>query len=381
MKVLKILLPVILLGIIFFNIFSTLYNQREKYLTQNYWQNFPQLEKIYLDSQYVNKHPIWIPDEAAFSYAGGKLIQGTNPVLVVTDAPPLGKYLIGISAVIFNNDNIIIPIFGVISLVLLYLLSKQVLKNSLLALLPPTLLSCEPLFKNQLVYTPLLDYFQLVFLLSYFLLINKAVFSKKKTTVFFVLAGIFLGCFISTKFFMSGTTIIAAVGLWILLNKQYKQLWKFFLSVMTAVGILLLSYARVLAFGYSIRELFGIQKYVFLYHKSQIILPFSVWPLLLLNKWYVWFGDKPVISDSQWLFTWPLITIIAFVTMGFYLLKKIEWKKELEIPMLWTVCYLSFLSLGQTFSRYLLLVIPILYLICIYGIDRGVRFYWKKFHR
>src|SRR3989344_6668195 len=112
----KILFQLILVLVIIFNVGSTVLSQKEKYFTFNYWQEFSSLEKLFLGSQYVNQHPKgWIPDETAFSYAGGKLILGTNPVLVVPDAPPLGKYIIGTSAQIFNNDDLSVLLFAIFS--------------------------------------------------------------------------------------------------------------------------------------------------------------------------------------------------------------------------------------------------------------------------
>lgn len=368
LKILSKIIFYVLLVIIILNVGLTAWSLKEKYLSSNYWENFPSLEKTFLNSQYVNKHPPgFIPDETAFSYAGGKLIKGTSPVLVVPDAPPLGKYIIGLSTVIFNNDSTFILLAALISLLLLYLLSYQIFLNRTVALIPVLLFSFEPIFKNQLTYAPLMDIFQLVFLLSSFYFFNKG-FSKHKTLLFFFLASLFLGFFIATKFFISGATIVAAWYLVLLLSKDKKKLINLTVSLPVSVLVLLLSYIRVFAFGYTINKFLGIQKWVFLYHQSFIILPFSVWPLLLLNRWYVWFGNKPVISDSQWFFSWPIITVISIITIVLYLLKKIPRNKNLEVLMAWFIIYILFLSLGETFSRYFVILIPVLYIISIYGI-------------
>ena len=113
-KKINLLVQFLLRLAILFNVGATVWNLKAKYFSTNYWQSFSSLEKNFLDSQYVNKHPKgWIPDEIAFSYAGGKLIKGTSPILVVPDAPPLGKYIIGLSTVLFNNDSVVIPIFAI----------------------------------------------------------------------------------------------------------------------------------------------------------------------------------------------------------------------------------------------------------------------------
>lgn len=368
---------ILCLIIIIYNVTSTIISQKEKY-SPNYWSRFADLKKMYYDSQYATKHPKgWLPDEAVFSYAGGAYVNGANPILIVPDAPTLGKYLIGFSALIFNNENVIVAMFGVFSLVLLYALSYQVLGNKILSFIPVALFSSESLFKNQFVFMPLMDLFQLVFILSYFLLINKGFVSQKWTILFFVLANIFLGFFISTKFFASGITIMVASLLWTVIHFHVRKFVYLLITFPIASMILLASYIRVFAFGYNFHQFLGIQKWIFLYHKGQLILPFSVWMLLLFNQWYVWFGNKAVISDSQWTALWPFITVFSFITMILYLVKKIERKTEIEILMLWSVCYLLFLSFGDIFSRYFLILLPVFYIISLYGIVQVA----KKFEK
>lgn len=361
-------LPLIIIGIIVINFTFHVYPLWGKYFTSNYWQNFPGLEKAFLNSQYVNKNAkFWIPDEIAFSYAAGKLIKGTNPVLVVPDAPPLGKYLIGLSTLIFNNDSTIILICAVLSLLILFFLSKQVFKNTTLALLPPLLYSFEPIFNNQLKYTPLMDIIQLVFFLGTFILFNKGLKSKKPF-VFFVLTNIVFGLSIAIKFFITGTLVIASLYIVLLFHKDLRRFILLTLTVPLSVLILLASYIRVFAFGYTFMKFLGIQKWVLLYHKSQLILPLSVWPLLMINRWYVWFGNKPYISDPQWSITWPIITVISIVTILFYILKKLPRNMNIEVLMAWFAVYIIFLSTGQVFSRYFVIMIPVLYIISIFGI-------------
>jgi len=102
------ILFVFLIAFIAFNILTTIFQYSSKYLSADYWERYPQLKKMYESSQYVNKNPEgWIADEEANSYAGGALIKGTNPIYIIADTPPLGKYLIGLSALIFKNENII----------------------------------------------------------------------------------------------------------------------------------------------------------------------------------------------------------------------------------------------------------------------------------
>lgn len=362
------LLQIIFVIIIFLNVGTTVWNLKDKYFSSNYWQRFPSLEKTYLSSQYVNKHPAgWVPDEVIQSYAGGAFIRGINPVYVLPDTPPLGKYLIGLSAIIFNNENIIILLSAVLSLILLYILSHQIFSLSILALIPPLLLSFEPIFKNQLVYAPLLDLFQLVFLLFSFIFFNMAL-NSKKSLLFLFLANVFVGLFISTKFFITGGTILGAFFIVLLFKKDKKRMLQFIFTLPISIFILLLSYIRVFAFGYTINKFLGIQKWVFLYHKSQLILPFSIWPLILLNKWYVWYGSKSVISDAQWAISWPIITALTMITAVLSIIKKIKTNENIWVLICWVILYFIFFSFGQISSRYFVILIPILYIVSIFGI-------------
>lgn len=364
-KKVRILLSVVFLLLISFNVISTI---DKEYYSSTYWQRFPTLKQNFLDSQYANKHPKgWIPDEMAFSYSAGELIKGENPVFYVPDAPPTGKYLIGLSILLFNNENVVILLSAILSLILLFFLSKQVFSSNLLALVPSLLFSFESIFKNQLKYMPLLDLFQLVFILAAFIFFNKAI-NSKKSLIYFLLANVMIGLFISTKFFISGIVIYAAFYLILLLRKDWRKFVELTFTVPVAVFILLFSYVRVFAYGYNFHNFLGIQKWVFNYHKSFIILPFSVWPLLLLNKWYVWYGNNPVIKDSQWIISWPILTISGFVTLIISLIKKVKVNNNIQVLFAWIILYLAFLSTGESYSRYFIILIPFLYVITLYGI-------------
>lgn len=369
-KLLIFCLKLFLIGLLLYNLGAVVSENKEKYFTFDYWQRFPSLKFIYENSQYVTKTPIgWIPDEIIYSYNGPALVKGGSPILIVPDSPPLGKYLIGLSALIFNNEKLVILFSGFLSFFFLYLLGKQLFNNTILALLPCVFLSFEKLILNQFVFVPLLDIIQLPFLLSCFYFFNKGLAGKKKKQfLYFSLSSILLGCFIATKFFVNGLPIIASFYIVLLLHKKIKPLVFFTLTLPLALLVLILSYSKVFLDGEGIRRFFGIQKWIFLYHQSKLILPFSIWPLILFNKWYVWWGDKPILSDSQWQITWPLVFIVSLLTIALYFLKKIPQKLEFEVLAVWTICYVFFFSFGQITTRYLILYLPILYLVAVFGL-------------
>ena len=371
-KKVQLFLRVVLVLIIFFNLVSVVFGQREKYFSYDYNKNYPSLEKIYYDSIYKNKHGNWVPDEILYSYISGALVRGKSPILLNPEVPPFGTYIIGVSTILFNNQSIVIIFFAIISLFLMYLLGRQIYDKEIFALLPPTLLSFEPIFKNQLIYTPLLDIIQLTFLLLIFYFFNKSLREKKNFIKYVILTNIFFGFFISTKFFGTGITIIFAILVPLFIHKEWKRLKWFLITMPIAVFILYANYLKVLIDGYPFSRFLGIQKWIFLYNKGHLREPFSIWPLLLLNRWYLTFGSKRISSDPQWLISWPIVTIVSFSAMLFAYIKKI-YRKEVEVMFFWVIAYCLLMSFADASARYFVILVPILYMVSLYGIIEFVK--------
>lgn len=370
MKKLQKYLSILLVGYIVVTVGFILFQNQQNFLTFTYWQQFPELKKVFYGSQYKSKkHTGFIPDETAYSYVGGALIRGENPVFNIPEAPPLGKYLIGLSAVLFNNPNIFVVLLaGIAGLIMLYLLSRQILGPSFVSLLPVAILVSEPIYWRQYTFVPLFDLAQLCFLVTVFYFFNKGL--KKKTLLYFALANLFLGFFISTKFYASGAPIVASLFIVLLLNKYWRKLFDLFMTLWIPVVVLLSTYLRVFAFGVSPREFLGIQKWIFIYWQGALVLPFAVWDLLFFNRWHTWWDDRAILSDPQWHIGWPITAIISFVTIVLYLLNKIPKKKEIEILMAFVVCYGAFLSVGTPVARYFLIYVPFFYIITFYALQQ-----------
>lgn len=257
-----IFLQLIIIFIIFVNLASVISPLQNKYFSSDYWERFPSFENLYNNSQYMIKNPTAIlPDETVYAYSGGLFLNGINPILFLPDVPPMGKYMIGLSILLFNNEHIYSLFFGLLSIFLLYLVGLQIFRNSLLALISPLLWSFEPLFKNQFIYTPLLDTAQLSFILAGFYFFNKGLDSKGyKPIAYFLLFNIFLGLFISTKFYMSGFILLFSTLTVLVLRKYKKHFFQFIITTPLSVLILLSSYSKMLSYGFSFRDILGTQK-------------------------------------------------------------------------------------------------------------------------
>lgn len=356
------------------NISTYVYQNKEHYLFSSYKDREKAYEKMFDFSQYKKKNPTYIiTDNIVYAHAAYRYISGGNPTHINPEVPPLGKYVIGLSIIFFQNENILNLFFSITSIVFLYILSLQILKERVIALIPSVFLSFEPLFKNQILISPQLDIMQFVFLLVSFIFINIGL-KKKASFLYFFTSAIFVGFFISTKFFATGFLVLLTFFLSIAALYR-KKLFPLVLSFLITPIILLISYSKLFFEGYSFWRILGVQKWVYLYNSGHLDFPpFVVFDLILLNKWHTWWGERGIIQDSQWVSMWPVIFVISVVTIIFTYKKNIR-EKSLIVPVyIWVTTYFSFLCVGQVTSRYFLLFIPFLYIVSTFGI---VIFYKK----
>lgn len=368
-----------LLLIFFFaiSIFRISYHVVENFNTffgEGYKNKFNHYKKLYYNSQYMIKdNPGIIPDNALESFAAGFLLYGGNPILIIHDQPPLGRYLLSLSIAIFDNPNAIIVILTYIALIGIFLIGVETMHNKLLSLIPVALFANEPLFLEKLKYIPLLEPIQLPFIIfSLYFFIRGT--HNKSSLLWFLLATLMLGFVISIRFFALGAVLTFTMFLFLVLRKNLKKI--ILLSAMLPLSLFILigSYTKTILDGYSIIGVFGIQKYIYWYHKSQLDLLFSFWDLLIFNRWHTWWGDRSISSDYQWNILWPIFVALSFLLFLFYVLKLFKLNNAEKIILLWCFFYSGFLSLGHSSTRYFLPLIPFLYI-------TGVSFVIKIFNK
>ena len=342
----------------------TLYAFRDSFFSPGYSKHYEALKAEYYSSQYVKKNkPGIIPDEALESFAGGAFLKGLNPILIIHDQPPLGRYIIALSILLFDNQNTVIIFVLSFAVLGVFFIAKLILKRTPFALLPIGIFMNEPLFLNKLKYTPLLEPIQLPFIIFALYFFIKGTISKNYTK-WFILTSVMLGFVISIRFFILGLFLTGAMVTYFLLKKQFnRRFLSFTLTLPLSLIVLLVSYTRTIQSGDSIIHVFGIQKYIYYYHKSQLVLPFSFWDLLLLNRWHTWWGIKAILSDNQWNVIWPISTFITLFFLLLSILKRISISKSEKVILIWIICYCLFLSLGGTSTRYFIPLLPFLYII------------------
>lgn len=344
---------IILLIIFLLHFFFRIYTFRENYFSHFdpvYW------EQRYNQSQWVvmnSKNPIG--DDGLFTYAAWKYIHGETPASIVPEYPPLGKYILGISILLFKNQNIFALIVGISVLIIFYLLNLGLFqKNKLLAFIPVFLFSFEPLFYEQLKA----PYFDLLYLL--FLLLTFLFFYKGK----YLLSFIFLGCFASIKFPSLVVVVLAVIIFYLFINKNYSSIKKSLIVLPIVIIVYLFNYSRYFWLGNNILDFLGLQKWIINYYligaKGKL---FSIFPLLITGNWETWWiGTMRV---GEWNIFWTTIFLISAIVLFKLLIEK-NFSSKFFFLCLWLLFLLLFLSFIPVWPRYLLLALPFMYNLSIW---------------
>lgn len=368
----------ILLLLCFIRPLALVIQERNNFFSPGYAASYETLRKAYYSSQYVKKvNPGIIPDNTFESFVGGAFIKGENPIHIVHEHPPLGRYIIGLSILIFDNSTTIILPLTLITLIGLYLISKSILINPLISLIPVIIFANEPLFLSKFQYAPLLEPIQMTFIvLALYFFINGVI--KDHYGRYFILSSIALGFVISIRFFILGAALVTSMFLFLFLKKQFNRRFLIFiLSLPLSLVILILSYTKTIQEGYSIFQVFSIQKYIFFYHKSKLANYFSFWDLIMFNRWHTWWGDRRIIFDPEWFFIWPISIVISYGHILLGILKKIRFSDSEIVISLWILCYCILLSIGFSTTRYFFALTPFLYIISISLIVKVIKLIYK----
>ena len=335
--------------------------------TPDYWIRYESLKNVYGQSQYTMKEwKSWIPDEIVYAYAAGAYLKGANPIIVEPTQPPLGKYLIGLSVLLTNNEHISIAVFYICMLFGIYLLVLLMTNNSVVSLGAVLIASFERLFVDQLSFSPLLDMFFITFILY---AVIAASFALKKDKPFYLLFSyLLLGCSMMTKVWLIGIVFTGVITLFVFLKKP-KYFWYIIGGGIIILVTTLLVYTRMFMDGYTAIEVLKVQKWLYWYQNGKLNHLFTIWPLIFLNKWYVWWGEIPIIQDASWVMSWPIV-IGSGIAASLYgvssILKKLD--PAIQISALCIIAYSVFISLGQASARYLLPFLPICYSMMIWAI-------------
>jgi len=332
-----------------------------------------EVEELYNSSQYVLPTPKeTISDAVLNAHAGYQNITGYDPTLISGEHPPFSKYLIGLGFLItgyWKTTGIALSLALMVG-VTLWIWSRT--KSHLATTTILFLLITDTNVRYQLVDGPLMDIIQITMLMTYIFFFTRFIRVTNAHTLrldTLIPAGISLGLLASSKMFFPAVLI----GV---LSVLYSLIFKRVSTVRALVSMLFLFF--VAGATYTLTYVV----YFVLYEKSIVdFIKTQLWmlhywignpvnetkvlgaliPLVLFNKWFVWWGDSPIIAYEEWSIMWPIGFIAMIVSLIVYARTRTNphWEKIrylTDFIALWLIVVFLYLLTVPISPRYLLLL-------------------------
>lgn len=325
----------------------------------------PSLMDRYFNSQDIPhevESRVFLSDSDVYLATGLLYANGEDPSLYNFEHPPVIKYLFGFSLKYLNNPLIVQMIFGVMLIVLEYLLVKKVSSSISIALFSTLLLSLDPLL-GELTSTPLLDLGQTVFALLYVYLF---LYSDN-----IYLQGILLALFAGTKFWITPLFFMALLFLYKFIRRELK-LKKYVAHVLVALAVYSLFYTRSFILQGTnfniVWHMLRTLKYRLVHNTSSFFGASIV--LYTTSYWKTWWGEMGWTRSQVWSIFWP----ISLLTSVFLSARSILAKSVNPITLLTIVpvSYLLFLGVEAPFPRYFFIILPFAYFSLVYYLFRFI---------
>jgi len=337
--------------------------------------NFQAIDKIYQQSQFAENpsdRKVTIQDWDLYPYAGFIYLTRGELNQVNIEHPPLGKYLFGLSILIFGNTTIIQIPLALIFLLLCFLISVKVLRSKSLALLVPLGVIFEKSFVEQTTHS-LLDLFQSTMVaLSIWLVISKKLDKKVK-----VFLGLTLGAVASIKYPAVAIILTLSFIVHLAVIKGKGKINQALGIVLIAILFYLLTYAP-LFLQQGMGGFINLQIKALKMHLSHVpeYKPFAPLKVMFLNQWPVWWDKtNPIHQTGEWNILWPFLGTAMLLSPLFCWLYKIKTKSNLII-FLFSWFYFIFINSRLFFPSYLFLILPYLYLFLLWEIK--LIYHWLK---
>lgn len=307
-----------------------------------------------------------IGDDGLYLYEGYRLIRGGDPTISNAEMPPLGKYLIGTSIVLFGNGHIYGLIITLLLLLTTYILAKKILKETFLALAAAMLLATDPLITNQYTLT-MMDALQALLLVIYLALLARI--ENGRRHVFYILvSGLTLGLFSGTKLPVL-TPLLGIAGIWHLFTQSKKTQDIILFLIGVAAGYLL-PYTVYFFQGHTVMDWLKIQKWIVMFYRQGNISP--TWGssiTTLLTGYYQNLFSHAWERAAEWSPVWGLLTLATPAAIVAWIKTKKKETLSLLIPSI-ALIIIGIYAIIPFWTRYLVVILPLLYIAGIATLSR-----------
>lgn len=355
----KIIFLLLLLGIVIKILIYIL--SHNNYFVRRFDPQF--FGKLYSESQYVKGQLSegGIGDDGLYAFAGYYyLFQGGDITSVNFEHPPLGKYLIGLSILLFNNENLINLIYFTLLLLLSYKLGRLILHDQLFSILAVLIISADPLILDHLLRSLLDLPFTLFFTAAvYFFLL-----SIKRVNYIFI-SQLFWGMAFSTRFFPSLVIIYAFL---FLLQFFYhkKSLLLFCYSSLLIPLVYLVSHTSFFFYHPSIIEFLRHKKWMLSWFAGSTVVIGNIWQNIFIGQYIDSTGKIQI--NQYWTPILPISLTLAITRIRKNLIRKdkIYIMVIYGISMLYLL-YLTFLTGGL--QKFFMPIYPLIVILALSNIS------------
>lgn len=321
--------------------------------------NMASFGQLYANSQYVKGEATQqrIDDATLYIYAGYAYMQGEDPTTINFEHPPLGKYLLGLSYVLFGNSlilNLVVyaGFLGVCATLLSLFTNKKWLVHLALLFLGTT----RVIYVN--VGQGMLDIFSALLLL----LIFRTLFSKIHSLKKYLLVGFFIGTLAATKY------PFPSIGLPILLTLSWAFVSKELLVSLVSLplaGITYLASYTVYFLRHSLADFVAFEWFRLKWWVvDRNIPPFLIFKTLFIGQFQDW-RNLHIVRSAVWSFSWPLLFVGHFWA---FLASRVD--TRILFIFAYANIQLGLYALGSaSYDRYLIGLLPLWVLVVISGLD------------
>lgn len=355
-------------------LFLLLYFVVYLFLNRSALFSFPDTQSLldrYQQSTYVrgDKSDVILSDADYYLVRGLLLISDQADLETLPPShPPLAQYLYGLSQRFFASPAWISLLSAVAVLAVFFILAFYLLGS--FGYLAVILFSLEPIFTGDLAAT-MLDIPLLLFsLISVWFFLRYLRFNRNPAWfVNLSFCHFFLGLAFATKFFPVTLPLFAAFYLATLFTADFRRFLTHTLSlVFIALGFNLghLSY-----FFHHLNPLSFIrfQRYVVSWWAgSPQVPPFQVFDLVIRNRWHTWWDSFAVTAAPGWNFTWPLLLLLAAISLPLYYYRRHKLTPQLLLFYSWFIFSFILFSFEAVYPRHLLAILPAMYLLSAFSL-------------
>jgi hypothetical protein len=336
------------------------------------------IEKQYLE--FIQRGGIF-SDSKLYAYVGWLYIHGASPDAINFEHPPLAKYLIGLSELVFMNEVILTVIFSVLTLLLVYFITRKITIAFPFVLFPTLILSLDILYIKFSISSMLDIYATFFVTLSIFLFISDD--NKWAPPLLYVAIGLALSCKWITIF------LLVLPPLYYVLKKEYRRLTYYPLFLIITVLTYIATYAVFFLAGNNIHDFIGLQFRMLEFHQELRLLSGAPPPLWILLNFLLGIEgpaqiqtlyintqnmtitySQPLtglsIIDTYNPLTWP-ISFSATIMCIFYSIKR---DRRVTIIPLTFLLLITLTATGKPFIWYLLPGLPFAFISLAYMINR-----------